>query len=725
MTRYTTTDVLICGAGVTGLTLAIELARHGVSFRLIEKRTTPFIGSRGKGIQPRTQEIFEDLGILNKVVAAGGLYPRLRTYRHDGSYVDSDIAHHTKPTHAEPYHLPLMVPQNVTETIMREQLKAWGHRVEFGCELRHFAQTPRTVTAYVAGPAGEEVIIAHYLIGADGGGSFVRKKLGVSFPGRTLGIHALVADASLSGLNRDVWHHFNDGDMARMITICPLAGTQLFQIQALLAPDDSQNFSADVLTAFLTERIGRTDVRIHSIPWVSKYQMNARIAEHYRVGKVFLAGDAAHVHPPTGGQGLNTSIQDAYNLGWKMAASLRGAGEELLDSYEQERRPIAESLLHLSTRLLDSQKQRGIKRERDVQQLDIQYTNSPLAHTLPERQHGLQAGERAPDAPLLGAGGQSLRLFQLLQGPDWNLLAYETHGKVIDARRGLRIHHIGEQDELIDTLGHFRESYHLAPGQCVLIRPDGYVGAFFHGKQSNDIENYLSRFAIGMHVDGAMQEVVTHPAHLIHKIPDNVPSEMAPLAEPLTIALHALHRANVKAGEYVAIIGAGAIGLMAALSARHYKATPILIDIVEERLRYAQKLGVPYVLNAADDQVIDAIKNITHGTMAQVVIEASGANSAIRNTLDLASFAGRISFTGWPKQETSLPTNLITYKELDLRGSRTSAGEFDEALRMLSTLEINPQDVVSKVVNLDEIPDAVKELDRYPERYLKINAVFH
>lgn len=222
-----------------------------------------------------------------------------------------------------------------------------------------------------------------------------------------------------------------------------------------------------------------------------------------------------------------------------------------------------------------------------------------------------------------------------------------------------------------------------------------------------------------------MQEVVTHPAHLIHKIPDNVSSEMAPLAEPLTIALHALHRANVKAGEYVAIIGAGAIGLMAALSALHYKATPVLIDIVEARLRYAQKLGVPYVLNATDGQIIDAIKDITHGTMAQVVIEASGANSAIRNTLDLASFAGRISFTGWPKQETSLPTNLITYKELDLRGSRTSAGEFDEALRMLSALEINPQDIVSKVVNLDETPDAVKELDRYPERYLKINAVFH
>ncbi|EEA5334753.1 MFS transporter [Salmonella enterica subsp. enterica serovar Dublin] len=264
----------------------------------------------------------------------------------------------------------------------------------------------------------------------------------------------------------------------------------------------------------------------------------------------------------------------------------------------------------------------------------------------------------------------------------------------------------------------------IKEGDRVIVDPYIYCGHCYPCSvgRTNCCENLN---VIGVHVDGAMQEVVTHPAHLIHKIPDNVPSEMAPLAEPLTIALHALHRANVKAGEYVAIIGAGAIGLMAALSARHYKATPILIDIVEERLRYAQKLGVPYVLNAADDQVIDAIKNITHGTMAQVVIEASGANSAIRNTLDLASFAGRISFTGWPKQETSLPTNLITYKELDLRGSRTSAGEFDEALRMLSTLEINPQDVVSKVVNLDEIPDAVKELDRYPERYLKINAVFH
>ncbi|HBZ9867429.1 TPA: alcohol dehydrogenase catalytic domain-containing protein [Salmonella enterica subsp. houtenae] len=261
-------------------------------------------------------------------------------------------------------------------------------------------------------------------------------------------------------------------------------------------------------------------------------------------------------------------------------------------------------------------------------------------------------------------------------------------------------------------------------GDRVIVDPYIYCGHCYPCSvgRTNCCENLK---VIGVHIDGAMQEVVAHPAHLIHKIPDNVSSDMAPLAEPLTIALHALHRAHLKNGEYVAIIGAGAIGLMAALTALHYGATPILIDIVEERLQYAKTLGIPHVLNPMKTQVVDDIKEITQGTMAQVVVEASGANSAIRQTLDLASFAGRISFTGWPKQETSLPTNLIIFKELDLCGSRTSAGEFGESLQMLATLDINPTDVVSKVVNIDEVPDAVRELDEYPERYLKINAIFN
>jgi 2-polyprenyl-6-methoxyphenol hydroxylase-like FAD-dependent oxidoreductase len=135
MTEQIAADVLICGAGAAGLTLAIDLARRGVSFRLIEKMDDPFRGSRGKGIQPRTQEVFEDLGILDRLVAAGGTYPMQREYRDDGSFTDSDVVEHEEATPAEPYHLPLMVPQFLTERVMRERLLELGHRPEFGCEL--------------------------------------------------------------------------------------------------------------------------------------------------------------------------------------------------------------------------------------------------------------------------------------------------------------------------------------------------------------------------------------------------------------------------------------------------------------------------------------------------------------------------------------------------------------------------------------------------------------
>ncbi len=496
MTSHSTSDVLICGAGAAGLTFAIELARRGVPFRLIEKMATPFPGSRGKGIQPRTQEIFEDLGILDRAVAAGGLYPRQRIYRDDGSCVDSDALEHIDPTPAEPYHLPLMVPQFVTERIMRERLNELGHQVEFGCELLGFEQDANGVAARLSGPAGEEMLHARYLIGADGGRSFVRKALGVDFPGKTLGVHALVADTVLTGLDRDAWHQFNDGDMDRMVGICPLAGTEFFQIQAPIPPDAQADLSAAGLTALISERTGRADIIVRSVFWSSDYQMNARLAERYRVGRVFLIGDAAHVHPPTGGQGLNTSVQDAYNLGWKLAASLQGAGDDLLDSYEIERRPVAQVMLGLSTRLLDAQKQGGMRRGREVLQLDIGYPDSPLAKELPERKSGLRAGDRAPDAPIRGAAGQPSRLFQLFQGPHWTLLAHEARHGLIEPRPGLHIHYIGSQGDARDVWGHIRDSYELTPGGCALIRPDGYVGAIFDADRTAKLDSYLTRMGI-------------------------------------------------------------------------------------------------------------------------------------------------------------------------------------------------------------------------------------
>lgn len=496
MTSHSMSDVLICGAGAAGLTLAIELARRGVSFRLIEKMAAPFPGSRGKGIQPRTQEIFEDLGILDRVVAAGGFYPRQRVYRDDGSYLDSDMAEQVDPTPAEPYHLPLMIPQFLTEHIMRERLGELGHRVEFGCELIGFEQDGSDVTARVAGPSGEEALRARYLVGADGGRSVVRKTLGIDFPGKTLGVRAVVADVVLTGLDRDAWHQFNGGDMERMLAICPLAGTDLFQIQAPISPDAPADLSAEGLTALAAARTGRTDIIVCSVSWASDYQMNARLAERYRVDRVFLVGDAAHVHPPTGGQGLNTSVQDAYNLGWKLAAALKGARKGLLDSYEAERRPVAEAVLGLSTRLLDAQKQGGMRRGREVHQLDIGYPDSPLTKELPGRKSGIRAGDRAPDGLVRGAAGQPSRLFQLFQGPHWTLLVHEAGLETVRPRPGLHVHHIGPKGDVGDAWGHIRNAYALAPGECVLVRPDGYIGATFDADQTAKLAVYLSRMGV-------------------------------------------------------------------------------------------------------------------------------------------------------------------------------------------------------------------------------------
>ncbi len=373
------TDILICGAGAAGLTLAIELARRHVAFRIIEQLDSPFRGSRGKGIQPRSQEIFEDLGILDRVVAAGGVYPPQREYREDGSFKDSVAVEVTDATPAEPYHIPLLVPQFLTERVMRERLAELGHRVEYGCALKSFTQDAAGVTAIVAKAHGENSIRARYLVGTDGGSSFVRHALEIGFPGKTLGVRACVADVMLEGLGRDAWHRFNEGSMEKQISLCPLAGTPLFQLQAPIPLEGDVDLSAQGLTAMIANRTGRTEIIIRSVSWASAYNMNARLADHYRSARIFIAGDAAHIPPPTGGQGLNTSLQDSYNLGWKLASVLKGAPPALLDTYEEERRPIAAEVLGLSTRLLGSQKQGDRRRGREVHQLDIGYPQSSLA----------------------------------------------------------------------------------------------------------------------------------------------------------------------------------------------------------------------------------------------------------------------------------------------------------------------------------------------------------
>jgi 2-polyprenyl-6-methoxyphenol hydroxylase-like FAD-dependent oxidoreductase len=498
MEERATIDVLICGAGAAGLTLAIDLARRGIAFRLIDQLDSPFAGSRGKGIQPRSQELLEDLGLLDRIVAIGGVYPPQREYRDDGSFVESPMMQTSPATAAEPYHIPLMVPQFLTERVLRERLAELGHAVEFGCTLAAFDQDEDGVTAQLDTAGGAQSVRALYLVGADGGRSFVRRALGMDFAGKTLGVRAMVADVHVDRLDRDAWHRWGEGDMARQISLCPLMGTDLFQLQAPVPLEGEVDLTADGLTRLLEDRTGRSDIVVRDVAWASAFLMNARLADRYRIRRIFLVGDAAHTHPPTGGQGLNTSMQDSYNLGWKLAAVLDGAPDALLDTYEQERRAIAAGMLGLATRLLDAARQGVMKRGRDVHQLDLVYPDSPLSFEAPARSEGLRAGDRAPDAPLTGAGGQPVRLFARLQGPHWMAIGYHVPrdaGPV--ARRGLHIHRIGPDGDLHDDAGHFAEAYGLAPGSWIVIRPDNYVGAIVDRDHVDSLDSYFK--IVGLH----------------------------------------------------------------------------------------------------------------------------------------------------------------------------------------------------------------------------------
>lgn len=228
---------------------------------------------------------------------------------------------------------------------------------------------------------------------------------------------------------------------------------------------------------------------------------------------------------------------------------------------------------------------------------------------------------------------------------------------------------------------------------------------------------------LGVHVDGGMAEYVVHPADMLVKVPDDMPWELVPLAEPLTIALHGIHRGGLQAGEHIAIFGAGPIGLLAAMCAKVYGAVPIVIDPVQERLDIAQSLGVAHVL-PPDESLPQAVAQLTNRRMAEVVMEASGSHGGILASLDIAAYAGRVVLTGWPAGETPLPTALITRKELDVRGARTSAGEFEEAIELIHSGKVDVRGVLTKTVQAAQLPEAVRQLDAQPGSALKIVGLF-
>jgi hypothetical protein len=281
--------------------------------------------------------------------------------------------------------------------------------------------------------------------------------------------------------------------MEKQTSFCPLRGTDMFQVQAPIPLEGDIDLSAEGMTQWAAARTGRSDIVIREVVWASAFSMNARMADKYQVGRVFIGGDAAHIHPPTGGQGLNTSVQDAYNLGWKIAAVINGAPEKLLATYEEERRPIAAEMLGLSTKLLKAAKERGdMRRGRETHQLDLGYPESSLSLNKPARSPELvMAGDRAPDAPVRGAAGQATRLFKLFQGPHWTLIGYHVEREAIAPRRDLHIHTVGVRGDIVDESGYVRDAYGVSAGDWVLVRPDGYVGAIVSSGEIGELRRYM------------------------------------------------------------------------------------------------------------------------------------------------------------------------------------------------------------------------------------------
>ncbi|WAU85312.1 FAD-dependent oxidoreductase [Streptomyces sp. Qhu-G9] len=470
----TTTDVLIVGAGPTGLALALDLARRGVRALVVERSAALFPGSRGKGIQPRTMEVFDDLGVLEAVRAAGGVYPVGMVWQDGRRQGEHRMFDRTEATEAEPYAGgPWMVPQWRTQSILAARLAELGGSVTFGRELVGVDQDTDGVTARFGSGAP---VRARWAVAADGGRSAVRRALGIAMTGETVDpAPTLVADIRVTGLDRDNWHVFPPADGEGFLAICPLPHTQDFQLVGNFTdPDTEPDPSLDGIRKLVATRTHLAPDDVTEVRWASGFRPRAAMAGRFREGRVFLAGDAAHVHSPAGGQGLNTSVQDAYNLGWKLAAVLReGAPAALLDSYEEERLPVAARMLGLSTGVHRGEVRRGAA----TQQLGLGYRGSALAvetrTDLPEG--ALQAGDRAPD----GIRAQ-VRLFDAFRGPHWTLLTVGTDTGVPDlpGARTVRI-----------------PAYEAYGTGVFLVRPDGHVG--WAGRTTHGLAEYAALVGLG------------------------------------------------------------------------------------------------------------------------------------------------------------------------------------------------------------------------------------
>ncbi|MCW3844998.1 FAD-dependent monooxygenase [Micromonospora yasonensis] len=515
-------DVLVVGAGPTGLTMAGQLARYGVRVRLVDRASGRAHESRALAVQPRTLEVLAGSGVTDEMVAAGNQAVRLTLHagRRQRSVRLFDLG---LPDTAYPY--LLLLSQAETERLLGEHLTTVGVSVERGVELAGLDLTGRAAVATLRDRDGRvERVSTRYVVGCDGAHSAVRQFAGIGFEGAAYPQTFVLADLEVDGVEPDAAHAFLAG--RGLLLLFPLGHPAGWRMVAMRPPDDRTSPGAPVHLAelqALADAYAGGGLRLHDPVWATNFRLHHRAATAYRSGPVFLAGDAAHIHSPAGAQGMNTGIQDAVNLGWKIAQALHtDADPALLDSYHAERAPVGRMVLRFTDRaftvatstnplirfartrlapaLLPAVLAPRFVRAtafRTVAQLAIRYRRSPLSTEGPRAPRtGPRAGDRLPDVPL--AGGRSLH--RLAAAPGWHLLLCgPPQGWPADEIDDLTRHHRGRltahrltpgaDAEVLRRLG-------VSPGAHAgyLVRPDGHVGYRAGGTDLAGLRGYLRRW---------------------------------------------------------------------------------------------------------------------------------------------------------------------------------------------------------------------------------------
>jgi 2-polyprenyl-6-methoxyphenol hydroxylase-like FAD-dependent oxidoreductase len=495
-------EVLIIGAGPTGLVLALWLTKLGVKVRIIDKTADAGTTSRALAVQARTLELYRQLDLAEAVVERGHKVPAVNLWVKGKP--KARLSFETIGSNLTPYSFLQIFPQDEHERLLIARLEELGVLVERRTELIGFTDAGERVTARLCGPEGhEEICTASYIAGCDGARSVVRETMGTGFPGGTYRQVFYVADVEAAGPAIDGELHV-DLDEADFLAVFPLAGKGRARLIGTVSDERADRADTLKFEDVSDRAINHLKVKVDKVNWFSTYHVHRRVTAHFQKGRAFLLGDAAHIHSPAGGQGMNTGIGDAINLAWKLAAVLAGrAPDKLLDSYEAERIGFARRLVATTDRVFSFVTAEGrmadivrtrvapvlipmiaqfkLVREylfRTVSQISLNYRGGPLSKGVAGNVHG---GDRLPWVPVGGKDN-----FATLSAMTWQIHVYGTASAELTnwcAGHRLPLNVFAWRSE--------HETAGLARDAIYLLRPDTYVAIADTSGAPNVLDRYF------------------------------------------------------------------------------------------------------------------------------------------------------------------------------------------------------------------------------------------